>query len=190
MAVKEGADNDSKDKEGTKGKNAKGKEEEEPELSEEDLELKKNLEMMIERLSDPDPGRLSAWAHSYDPIGYHCCFNSGGTFAGVQKLALQSMINEIRSSTASMTSVPKPLKFLNMHIDALAARCEELPPSENRSNLADIVSVLATTVAGKEGERKALKFRLMGSHDQIGVWGHEYLRHLAGEISEDFNVGT
>lgn len=156
---------DEKPKEATaknvKGKDTKGKEEE-PELSEEDIELKKNLELMIERVGEADPG--------------------------VQKLALQSMISEIRSSTASMTSVPKPLKFLNTHIDQLAARCEELPVGENRSLLADIVSVLATTVAAKEGDRRALKFRLLGSHEQIGVWGHEYLRHLAGEISEEFNV--
>ena len=81
---------------------------------------------------------------------------------GVQKLALQSMVGEIRSATASMTSVPKPLKFLNVHLDALGARCDQLPPGENRSMLADIVSVLATTVAPKEGERTALKFRLLG----------------------------
>ena len=61
-----------------------------------------------------------------------------------------------------MTSVPKPLKFLNVHLDTLGARCDQLPPGENRSMLADIVSVLATTVAPKEGERTALKFRLLG----------------------------
>ena len=98
------------------------------------------------------------------------------------------MINEIRSATASMTSVPKPLKFLNTHIDALAARCDALPVGENKSMLADVVSVLATTTAATEGERRALKFRLLGSKESIGVWGHEYLRHLAGEISEEFNV--
>jgi len=72
------------------------------------------------------------------------------------------MIGEIRSSTASMTSVPKPLKFLNMHLDTLISKCDQMPPGENRSLLADVVSVLATTVAPKEGERTALKFRLLG----------------------------
>lgn len=109
-------------------------------------------------------------------------------FAGVQKLALQSIINEIRTATASMTSVPKPLKFLSPHVDTLKARFEQLPAGENRSMLADIVSVMATTVAAKEGERIALKYRLQGSQDQLGVWGHEYLRHLAGEIAEEFTL--
>jgi hypothetical protein len=108
---------------------------------------------------------------------------------GVQQVALDSMINEIRSATASMTSVPKPLKFLNTHLDALVARCEALT-GPNQSKLADIVSVLATTVAPKEGVRNALKFRLLGSSNDIGVWGHEYLRHLAGEISHEFNVSA
>eukprot|EP00955_Chlamydomonas_euryale_P023800 250757-Chlamydomonas_euryale.AAC.10 len=64
-----------------------------------------------------------------------------------------------------------------------------MPAGDNKRKLADIVSVLATTVAPKEGERTALKFRLLGQTDDIGVWGHEYLRHLAGEISAEFNVG-
>lgn len=78
------------------------------------------------------------------------------------------MIGEIRSSTASMTSVPKPLKFLNTHIETLGARCDQLPAGESKSMLADIISVLATTVAPKEGERIALKFRLLGERVMHG----------------------
>ena len=45
-----------KEKDG-KGKDGKKKDEDkEPELSEEDLELKKNLDLMVERVADPDPG--------------------------------------------------------------------------------------------------------------------------------------
>mmetsp|Transcript_31070 Transcript_31070/g.68978 ORF Transcript_31070/g.68978 Transcript_31070/m.68978 type:complete len:901 (-) Transcript_31070:581-3283(-) len=147
----------------SKAKDGKKKvEDKEPELSEEDLELKKNLDLMVERVSDPDPG--------------------------VQKLALNGMINEIRTATASMTSVPKPLKFLNAHTEALKQRFDQMPAGENRSLLADVVSVLSTTVAQKEGERAALKYRLLGSRDQIGIWGHEYLRHLAGEIADEFQL--
>lgn len=93
--------------------------------------------------------------------------------AGVQKLALQSIINEIRTSTATMTSVPKPLKFLSPHADALKARCEQLPAgSESRMLLADVVSVLSTTVAAKEGVRDALKFRLQVREEAFCVlWG-------------------
>ncbi|GIL54030.1 hypothetical protein Vafri_9585 [Volvox africanus] len=143
-------------------KGAKGKDEEkEPELSEEDLALKANLDLMVERLGDPDPG--------------------------VVKLSLTTMISEIRSATASMTSVPKPLKFLRAHYDALKARFEALPAdqSENRAMLADVISILATT---KELSREVLKYRLLGSTSDLGIWGHEYIRHLSGEIAEEFRV--
>ncbi len=145
------------------GKGKKGKEEDkEPELSEEDLALKTNLDLCVERLSDPD--------------------------AGVVKLALNTMISEIRSATASMTSVPKPLKFLRPSYDALKARFDAMPADqkENRVLLADIVSVLATT---KDLQREALKYRLLGSSgSELGIWGHEYIRHLSGEIAEEFRV--
>jgi hypothetical protein len=154
------ADQDAKKKDAKpKGK---GKDEPEPDLSEEDQELKKNLELMVERVSDPD--------------------------AGVQKLALQSITKEIKTATSSMTSVPKPLKFLRAHTEALKAGFEKLTNAENRSLLADIISVMATTTASKEGVRDALKYKLLGSQDDLGVWGHEYLRHLAGEISEEFSA--
>eukprot|EP00965_Chrysotila_dentata_P105542 3485817-Pleurochrysis_carterae.AAC.1 len=40
----------------------------------------------------------------------------------LRKAALNSMISEIRTSTSSMTSVPKPLKFLRTHYGELPAR--------------------------------------------------------------------
>ncbi|KAJ9513655.1 hypothetical protein QJQ45_015409 [Haematococcus lacustris] len=146
------------------GKQQKKKEQEkEAELSEEDQQLKANIELMVERISDPEPG--------------------------VQVLALQSMIHEIRTANATMTSVPKPLKFLSPHVDALKLRCEQLPAgSESRCLLADIISVLCTTVGAKEGVRDALKFRLQGSKGALEVWGHEYMRHLAGEIADEYRL--
>ncbi|KAJ1277386.1 hypothetical protein BS78_04G000300 [Paspalum vaginatum] len=57
--------------------------------SEEDLALKEQLELYVVRAQDADPG--------------------------VHKHALESMRQEICSATSSMTSVPKPLKFLRPH---------------------------------------------------------------------------
>lgn len=135
-------------------------EDKDADLSDEDLQLKKNLELMVERLHDKD--------------------------SGVQKLALDSICNEIRTATSSMTSVPKPLKFLRPHYDVLAKRFEQLPDGEIKALLADVISVLATTITGKEGERSALKFKLLGTVTDLGSWGHEYLRHIAGEIAEEY----
>ena len=42
-------------------------------------------------------------------------------------LALTSMTELIRASTTSMTSVPKPLKFMIPHFDQMKAACEKIP---------------------------------------------------------------
>jgi 26S proteasome regulatory subunit N1 len=147
-------------------KDAKGKKQEkqdpDADLSEEDLELKRNIELLVERVQDKD--------------------------AGVAKAALDSITKEIHSTTSSMTAVPKPLKFLRPHLDALMAHFEAMPQSTNRKTLADILSLLCSTVAGKEGERQGLQFKLQGHTDDLETWGHEYMRHLAGEISEEYKV--
>lgn len=38
---------------------------------------------------------------------------------------------------------------------------------------ADIISVLAMTMSG---ERECLKYRLVGSQEELASWGHEYIR--------------
>ncbi|OIT00135.1 PREDICTED: 26S proteasome non-ATPase regulatory subunit 2 homolog A-like [Nicotiana attenuata] len=128
-------------------------------LSEEDFALKQQLELYVERVQDTDPG--------------------------LQKVALESMRQEIRTSTSSMTSVPKPLKFLRPHYGTLKGYYEKMPDSDMKKLLADILSVLALTMSA-EGERESLKYRLLGSQGDIGSWGHEYVRNLAGEISQEY----
>ena len=117
-------------------KKKKKGEEEVTELSEEDQELKANLEMMVERIKDSDPG--------------------------VQSTALDNITREIRSATTSMTSVPKPLKFLRPQYEGLKSSYDSLADGENKRKLADVISVLAITT-GKEGERESLKYRLLGT---------------------------
>ena len=63
--------------------------------SEEDQQLKAELEMLVERLKESDTGL-------YQP-------------------ALESLRSLIRTSTSSMTSVPKPLKFLRPHYDEMGS---------------------------------------------------------------------
>ncbi|PIN03785.1 26S proteasome regulatory complex, subunit RPN1/PSMD2 [Handroanthus impetiginosus] len=141
-------------------KDPKKKEEKKDEdLSEEDLALKQQLELYVERVQDSDPG--------------------------LQKVALESMRQEIRTATSSMTSVPKPLKFLRPHYGTLQAHYEKMADSDLKKLLADILSVLALTMS-PEGERESLKYRLLGSDGDIGSWGHEYVRNLAGEISQEY----
>jgi len=53
--------------------------------------------------------------------------------------------------------------------------------------MADILSVLAMTMA-EEGERECLAFKLQGSRDNPEQWGHEYVRHLCGEIGTEYTT--
>ena len=46
--------------------------------------------------------------------------------ASLYKPALESMQTSIKAATTSMTSVPKPLKFLRPHYDTLKAAYEKI----------------------------------------------------------------
>ncbi|GAA5984774.1 hypothetical protein JCM10908_003499 [Rhodotorula pacifica] len=178
------------------------------ELSEEDASLKAELEMLVERLKESD--------------------------SSLYRPALESLRTLIRTSTSSMTSVPKPLKFLRPHyaelqkiqaswpdhpvqstsaaiastaaaaVDAVAsavgfkadtngAEAEKKPDGEavpasvtDKGLFADILSVLAMTYADS-GKRETLMYRLKGGSDEDpGLWGHEYVRHLAAELGEEY----
>jgi 26S proteasome regulatory subunit N1 len=151
------------------GKDKEGDEAEE--LSEEDLQLKNSLEMLVERLKESNK---SLYAPS-----------------------LESLRTLIRTSTSSMTSVPKPLKFLRPHYPDLQTLFRTWEPSEDKSNFADILSVLAMTYSDTE-PRGTLRYRLLsaslrsthGPADSPladpGSWGHEYVRHLAAELGDEF----
>lgn len=95
------------------------------------------------------------------------------------------MKHEIMSATSSMTSVPKPLKFLRPHYDTLVEFYAAMAVSDNKPVLADVLSCLSMTMA-EEGSRKSLKYKLEGSDDPVGSWGHEYVRNLAGELGSEF----
>uniref|UniRef100_A0A7S3HCL3 26S proteasome non-ATPase regulatory subunit 2 n=1 Tax=Spumella elongata TaxID=89044 RepID=A0A7S3HCL3_9STRA len=131
------------------------------ELSEEDKALKEGLELAVTRLREDD--------------------------TSLHKQALDHLINEIKSSTSSMTSVPKPLKFLRSHYGTLKSVYESWPLMHSLKRLmADVLSVLGMTMA-EPGSRECLRFKLQGTQVNVSSWGHEYVRSLAGEISEEYN---
>ena len=49
---------------------------------------------------------------------------------GVSDQALNSLINEVKSATTSMTSIPKPFRFLKDHYQDLVDFYETVPQSE------------------------------------------------------------
>lgn len=99
--------------------------------------------------------------------------------------ALEQLITLIKTSTSSMTSVPKPLKFLRPHYADLQKVYDSWPSTStsgsgaagsDKALLADILSVLAMTYSDS-GKRETLGYRLKGgSTEDPGLWGHEYIR--------------
>lgn len=133
-------------------------------LSEEDLQLKNELEMLVERLRE--------------------------TEKTLHRPALESLRSLIRTSTSSMTSVPKPLKFLRPHFTEMKQIYDLWQDSTDKALFAEILSVLAMTYSDN-GQRETLHFRLraskVGQAEDPGLWGHEYVRHLASELGEEYN---
>ena len=56
------------------------------------------------------------------------------------KAALDAVKDKIKTSTSSMTAVPKPLKFLRPHYPTLEAVFESWPESENKVSILEIDS--------------------------------------------------
>lgn len=134
-----------------------GKEEKKDEMTEEDKKLEEDLNMLVQRLSEND-------TTLYLP-------------------SLETMRSLIRASTTSMTSVPKPLKFMRQHYATMKQVFEKMQPGPTKSLCADIISVLAMCADEKND---CINFRMKGMHEPIGDWGHEYVRHLAMEMSEEW----
>ena len=101
--------------------------------------------------------------------------------------ALEALCAQIRASTTSMTSVPKPLKFMRPHYETMKSVYAALSDPKAKELCSDIISVLAMTMG--EG-RECLKYRLTGSALELGEWGHEYVRHLSGELTGEWDELT
>lgn len=132
------------------------------ELSEEDKQLMEVIEMLVERVEGSD--------------------------VSLHQPALEALRVQIRTSAATMTSIPKALKFLRLHFDRLVQVHVAMAAGgrESACFLADILSVMAMTFDAAQLPRATLKYRLLGrQHEPIGDWGHEYVRHLAMEIAAE-----
>jgi 26S proteasome regulatory subunit N1 len=126
-------------------KGAKGKKGEvEPDaMSEEDQELKDRLDTCVSTLLNSE--------------------NEASVTVPIRLKALDVIVSELRSATSSMTSVPKPLKFLRPHFDVLKKYFATIVKADAtdsemlslRARLADVLSVLAMTM-GKHGKQPTL----------------------------------
>ena len=75
-----------------------------------------------------------------------------------------------------MTSVPKPLKIMVPHFENLKSAYKTLPTGSLSARLmADVLSILSMTIE-EDNDRQCLNYQLVGSKEQIGSFGHPYIR--------------
>ncbi|XP_066137473.1 26S proteasome non-ATPase regulatory subunit 2-like [Euwallacea fornicatus] len=132
---------------------------------EEDKELQSELKLLVDKVTGSDPKLIPP--------------------------ALDMMKYLIRTSTASMTSVPKPLKYLARYYDQLKCTHKLMSKGDAKLILADVLSVLAMGTAGGEEAKQqleCLKYCLLGTMKNIGDWGHEYVRQLESEIVQQWGI--
>lgn len=127
------------------------------ELNEEELEYKKNIDDMITGLFDSD--------HT------------------LQMNAYNLIKQEIITSTGTMTSIPKPLKFLKPHFEKVK---EEYLKEENPTRkhlLGNLLCILVLVVDTKD---TSLHYILENNLTDFFEWGQELIRSLSGEIATEF----
>jgi 26S proteasome regulatory subunit N1 len=92
-------------------------------LSEEDQKLKDELDMLVERLG-------VCWE---TVCGHASVLNAlQESDSSLYKPALDAIKDSIKTSTSSMTAVPKPLKFLRPHYEKLEEIYESWPEGDDK----------------------------------------------------------
>jgi 26S proteasome regulatory subunit N1 len=91
---------------------------------------------------------------------------------------------ELTTATTSMTSIPKPLKFLKPHYQVIKDLWNSTTNSEFKNLLADLLAVISM-IAG-EGNENSLHWVLLGNKVNLTSWGPEFVRNLSGDIGNEF----
>lgn len=103
-------------------------------------------------------------------VFYYFNLRCGFSQASDQSLiptALEMLKYLIRTSTTSMTSVPKPLKYLAPYYDNLKNTHKKMDNNQLKKGIADVISLLAMGTAGGEearNNRECLKYCLQGTY--------------------------
>lgn len=129
-------------------------------LSEEDQRIKDQVELLVIRAADSS--------------------------VEVSKLAVEQLVDLLRtSSSRSVASVPKPLKYVRSMYSELELALKATSDEMLAKRLHDVLSFIAMTLKFSV-PRVSLDHKLKGTTDDLGLWGHEYLRFLAGHVGEEW----
>lgn len=115
----------------------------------------------------------------------------------IQINAFNLLKGQVVNSTSSMTSIPKPLKFLRLHYDSLKTLYCQKYENLNESNvfdnakslefkylLSDLLAVLVMVVSNSMDT--VLHWVLKGNKKCLCDWGLEFIKSLSGNIGQEF----
>jgi len=106
----------------------------------------------------------------------------------IQMNAFNLIKSQVVNSTSSMTSIPKPLKFLRLHYDSLKEfyniNYANASTSEFKNNLSDLLAVLVMVVSNTTDT--VLSWVLKGNRKNLCDWGVEFIKSLSGNIGVEF----
>ena len=128
-------------------------------LTEEEEEYKKNLDDMVTALLESD--------------------------IQIKKNAFNMIKQEITTSTGSMTSIPKPLKFFRAHYEKIKESYEKEKESGNKEAQNILGDLLCILVLVTETEETSLKY-VLENEINFAEWGQELVRSLSGEITTEY----
>jgi 26S proteasome regulatory subunit N1 len=94
-------------------------------LSEEDQKLKDDLDMLVDRLLVSVVLRSMQGGHTTNATKQE-------SDTSLYKPTLEAIKTSIKTSTSSMTAVPKPLKFLRPHYEKLEKAYESWPQGDDK----------------------------------------------------------
>lgn len=107
--------------------------------------------------------------------------------AGLRANALEMIKTEVAGATSSMSSVPKPLKFMTPLYEKLVEIFDNYKTEDKfKRQLANLCSVIGM-VAAKDDSNDMLTYCLKGELSELHHWGHEYLRSMAGQLGLEYN---
>ena len=97
--------------------------------------------------------------------------------------------SEITTATSSMTSIPRPLKFLRLHYAALKdfeGKFEVKAEADRQFQLAlrDLLAVLVMVTP--DITDTSLGWVLQGSRQNLTSWGQEFIHSLSSDISKEY----
>jgi 26S proteasome regulatory subunit N1 len=83
--------------------------------------------------------------------------------------------NELTSTTTSMSSIPRPLKFLRLHYDSIKRLYDSLDQYDTfKLLLADFLAIL--TIVTANTTETCLGFVSKGTRKDLHTWGQEFMR--------------